>query len=357
MKIGIVTFHFVNNYGGALQAYALQHCIEKECETETKIVDYRNWFIRFTDTVRLLPITTNFKEIFSGLLTMKERIGRVKKFKIFLKKNYNLTKKYATINTLQAEPPECDKYIFGSDQIWNPMITAGVDKVYFGGFETKKCKVAYAPSFGSLKMSDKQKKKIKKYLDYFKRISVREKEGSDWVKDLTGKEAVRLIDPTFLITKEEWSKVAAPPIKKGKYILLYIMQRDEKVYEYGRKLKEELGLPVVEISRYGFKHDFIDDCLVDIGPAEFLGLFEHAECICTNSYHGLVFSVIFNKKLCLVPCRRFGARISNILELLQGELDENLLVKFPPKEVLQEIVLKEREKSFQYLKCSINEDE
>lgn len=357
MKVGIVTFHFVNNFGGALQAYALQNCVSRECNVETVIVDYRNPFIRFTDTIRLFPITTNPKEFMSGLRTINKRLQRWKKFKFFWKDYYHLTKPYVTAGGIKQNSPGCDAYICGSDQIWNPIITAGIDGTYFLDFEPGKKKVSYAPSFGTSKINEKQEKKIQKYLMSFQALSVREQEGIHRLQKMTGKEAERLIDPAFLMTKEEWSRVAVSPKNKGKYILLYIMQRDEGVYQYARRLKEQLGLPLVEISRYGLKYDFVDECVMDIGPAEFVGWFEQAEYVCTNSYHGLIFSVIFGKQLCLIPCLRFGTRINNLLGLLQAKLREDFVVEFPKEAVLQEIILKEREKSFQYLKNNISEKE
>lgn len=359
MKIGIITFHFVNNFGGVLQGYALQKKISECCDVDCVMVDYRNWFIRFTDTVRIFPITTNLQEFISGLRTLKARFGRIRQFKKFMREDYVLTRFYGSRWSMNLIPPKCDKFVCGSDQIWNPVITMGVAPNYFLRFvEKSKDKIAYAPSFGTDGISRIWKKKIKKYIESFDYLSVREKSGKQMIFEMTGREAEQLIDPTFLLEKHEWEKFAVSSNIKGKYILLYIMQRDEEVYEYARKIKEKMGIQLVEISRYGYKPDFVDECLVDVGPKEFLGLFRDAEYVCTNSYHGLAYSLIFEIEFCLIPCKRFKARIENLLELLHIEScvdgeDWNSLTASYDKEYVRKIIEEERKKAITYLQNSI----
>ena len=160
MRVGIITFHFVNNFGGVLQAYALQRFVKERCEVEVEIIDYRNWFIRLTDRIRLLPITSNPKEIFSGLRTMGARIGRRNKFGKFSIRYSHLSRKYMSGYGLRKCPPGDDKYICGSDQIWNPILTAGVSYGYYLQFENNPHnKIAYAPSFGTASVNKCFKKK------------------------------------------------------------------------------------------------------------------------------------------------------------------------------------------------------
>ena len=92
LKTGLITFHFVNNFGGALQCYALQRTLKERCDTDVTVIDYRNWFIRFTDFVRMFPVTGNRKEIASGLRTFPQRIGRRRKFKKFNAQNMSLSR-------------------------------------------------------------------------------------------------------------------------------------------------------------------------------------------------------------------------------------------------------------------------
>lgn len=359
-KVGIITFHFVNNFGGVLQAYALQKAIADRCNVETEIIDYRNWFIRLTDRIRLFPISTDKKEIISGLKTMKLRIQRRNKFGNFTKNHVKLTKKYLNHFQLNRNPPKADKYICGSDQIWNPFLTMGVSSNYFLAFEKKpENKIAYAPSFGTDGIARCYRKRLKKGLESIGHLSVREKSGQALIKKLTGREAERLIDPTFLLRKEEWENVGKNPIcLEEPYILLYIMQRDMEVYEYARKIKEQMGIKLVEISRYGYNPGFVDETLISVGPDEFLGLFRDATYVCTNSYHGLAYSIIFEKEFCLIPCKRFTARINNMMDLLKiKKTSENrnlkALTATYDKDFVREVMEAEREKAFRFLNESI----
>lgn len=363
-KVGIITFHFVNNFGGALQAYALRRTVDEHCNAEAEIIDYRNLFIRFTDRIRLLPISTNPKEIISGFRTMKQRISRRNKFGNFTKKNNKMTRKYLDHRQLNRNPPRDDKFICGSDQIWNPFLTFGVSPTYYLQFEKDpKNKIAYAPSFGTDGVANRFKKKVANALNGIGYLSVREKSGKELIKALTGRDAERLIDPTFLLTKQEWGSIGVNPLKhKEPYILLYIMQRDEEVFRFAEKLKAKMGIRLIEISRYGYNPGFVDETLVSVGPDEFLGLFRDAAYICTNSYHGLIFSIIFEKEFCLIPCKRFTARINNILELLQienrSESDDlkSLYARYD-KDFVRQVVEKERERSLAYLRESIGTSE
>lgn len=359
MRVGIVTFHFVNNFGGALQAYALQNAIEQNCNVEAVLVDYRNWFIRFTDTVRILPITTNIKEFAFGWRTLKLRLNRLHKFRQFRQEKNKLTAYYGSYKALCKNMPDCDKYVCGSDQIWNTAITLSLAKAYFLTFEQNSAnKFSYAPSFGSNQINPKYAVEMGKYIGSLNNISVRESDGVRLAEELTGREAMQLIDPTFLLSEQEWAKVSVAPAIREPYILLYIMQRDEEVYAYAKQIKKRLGIKVVEISRYGYRPDFVDVSLVDLGPAEFLGLFQNASYVCTNSYHGLAFSIIFGKEFCLIPCKRFSSRITSLLELLHIELPQEGSKQLAEsaiydKEQIKKIISDERQKSVEYLQKNV----
>lgn len=362
MKVGIITFHFVNNFGGALQAYALRRVVAENCGVDAEIIDYRQWFIRFTDLVRLLPISFNLKEIVMGVATFPERISRKRRFDQFIKNNNQLSRKYTSYWQIRRNIPKDDKYICGSDQIWNPFLTMGIVPAYFMAFEiNSNKKIAYAPSFGTEGIAKCHEKKITKYIMSIGHLSVREKTGQELIKRLTGRDAVRLIDPAFLLTKEQWGEIASPSQHKDPYMLLYIMQKDDEVYSYAQKIKEEKGLRLIEISRYGYKPEFVDETLIDVGPAEFLGLFRDATYVCTNSYHGLAYSLIFEKEFCLVPCKRFRARIDNMLDLLKIDITKNSLgggniTTTYDREFVRKMINEERNKAITYLINSIGDE-
>lgn len=364
MKIGIVTFHFVNNFGGALQAYALKSACES-LGTEAHLIDYRQWFIRFTDMVRMFPITKNPKVIISGLRTMGKRIGRRRRFAAFRQEFLSCGQTYYYSRAIEKDPPGYDRYICGSDQIWNSFITCGLSRAYFLTFEPDRSnKFAYAPSFGSSDVPVKVFKRMAAYISALGAVSVREKEGVDIVGKMTGKRPPQLIDPSFLIPRDEWGNLAdrsgyKPPFER--YILVYIMQKDDNVYEYARRLKEKYDIPVIEIGRYGYKAQFVDECVVDLGPLEFVSLFRHATHVCTNSYHGIIFSIIFEKKLCIIPCKRFTSRIDSLLELvgihLSGNPDDLDLDVVYDRDSARLMIEEHKREAFEYLRRNLGIDQ
>lgn len=363
MKVGIVTFHFVNNFGGALQAYALKSACES-LGTQAHLVDYRQWFIRFTDMVRMFPITKNPKVVISGLRTMGKRIGRRRRFADFRREYLAPGQTYYYSRAIEKDPPGYDKYICGSDQIWNSFITCGLSRAYFLTFEPDRSnKFAYAPSFGSSEVSVKVFKRMAEYISALGAVSVREKEGVDIVEKMTGERPPQLIDPSFLVPSKEWCDLAdksgyKPPFEH--YILVYIMQKDDNVYEYARRLKEKYDIPVIEIGRYGYRAHFVDKCIVDLGPLEFVSLFRNATHVCTNSYHGIIFSIIFEKKLCIIPCKRFTSRIDSLLELVGISLPEDLgnldLDVVYDREDARNMIKEHRMEAFDYLRRNLGLD-
>lgn len=362
MSVGIITFHFVNNFGGALQAYALWKTVHDKVDENCALIDYRNPFICLTDSLRMFPITRNPKAMVKGIKTFGKRFVRLKLFRLFLKSNCRISGRYRSYSALKRNPPVHDKYLCGSDQIWNPIITGGVDPAYYLGFvDDPSQKIAYAPSMGGGSIKKIFRKKMAGYLKGISHLSVREGDCIDFIKSIAGGDVVQLIDPTFLLTAPEWERVISPPKREEKYILLYIMQKDDAIYELAREIKEKLGIKLIEISRYGYKRDFVDETVVDVGPSEFLGYILGAECVCTNSYHGFVFSVIFGKQLYLVPSKRFSARIKSLARLLGIALKDkpreakDRLVAYDKKDVAARIEA-ERAKSIAYLRNSIRNE-
>ncbi|OOB79959.1 MAG: hypothetical protein BEN18_02200 [Epulopiscium sp. Nuni2H_MBin001] len=360
MKINIITFHFVNNFGAALQAYALSQATSKLNNQQTIMVDYRHWFIRFTDTVRILPISKDPKIIKHGLKTIPQRLGRLKKFDSFHKERFKMSARYNTRKSLQQYPQEDSMFICGSDQIWNPVVTLGVKGVYYLSFvRSSKRKISYAASFGISDIAPKYRAKMEKYLKGFKAIGVREAEGVELVKDISGRTATQVIDPTFLLSKDEWSEIAISPQIDEPYILVYVMQSNESVYEYARQIKAILGIQLIAISRYGDKPAGVDKVVIDIGPYEFLGLFENATYICTNSFHGLAFALIFEKNFFIIPSNRFNSRIDSLLQVMGVTLEkevthDNILnPKINHSEIKQHI-LSARQHSLEFLQKNLS---
>lgn len=159
-------------------------------------------------------------------------------------------------------------------------------------------KISFASSFGVKNIPWYQKKRTKQYLNRINFISCREESGCKIVKNLTNKDAVLVADPTMMFTGEEWNNIFPSTIKKpAKYIFSYFLGTS---FEYRKQvllLKEKTGLPIVTIHQYiDADLNFGDEIIEGAGPIEFIDLIRNAEYVCTDSFHGSVFSILNHKK-------------------------------------------------------------
>jgi len=297
MKAGLITFHYAFHYGAQLQAYALMKAIEKlgvECE----IINY----VR-PDTDRgndVFKTGLNPKAFLTNIHTLFNYGAFKRKYdrsESFCKDDMKLSaKKYSYNKELNEQPPQYDVYVCGSDQIWNPLIYAEniYDPAFFMPFAANKKRVAYAPSFGISSIPDDKKEALKNYLSTFSHLSVREKQGEKIIQELSTKPVMTVLDPTLLINGEEWSRIAAAPKNNGEYILCYFVSNASAYLPFIKELSQKYSMPVVTLcgARKGLAGSTF---IYDAGPREFLGLFKNASMICTNSFHGTVFSVNFSK--------------------------------------------------------------
>ena len=295
MKAGLITFHFAHHYGAQLQAYATMQAVRKlgvECE----IIDYR------------LPHTTRTNELFQhqrGLRAMAANAhtalhysafkARYNRFEDFVQNEMSLSpERYTTLEQLQARPPEYDVYISGSDQIWNPLIyeTGRFDPAFFLTF-TEGRKIAYASSFGLPKLPEGMGEELAGYLKRYSALAVREKRGKGIIHEVLDRDVYDVLDPTLLLEQEDWAKLANPT-RQGSYILCYLIGEVGAMAPTVQRLAAETGLPVVQL---GARRKAVDgaELVFDAGPKEFLGLFQNAAYVCTDSFHGTAFSVLFRR--------------------------------------------------------------
>ncbi len=361
MKIGIITFHRALNYGAVLQAYALSETISQiDSAVDAEVIDYRSPYIEGGYKPFTIVGETNIKNIIIALLTMRGRIVKRKKFDQFASKYVRISKKSYRREQLTEANEEYQSFITGSDQVFNDVCT-GFDKSYFLDFVSQDLKKnSYAASFGFERIPNGLENDYKMLLQNFNRLSVREEAGKKIIYDLLGRESYLHIDPTFLLGKDEWSKVAVKP-KETKYILVYLLQPSKTIFDFVDKLSKKTGCTPLLMHLHFFKPNGIKQ-IVTAGPDEFLGYFANAEYVVTNSFHGTAFSTIFNKKFFVEYQTTAAARNSrqkNLLQLLglenrviskdtEAELLNNLDAPIDYTNV-EKIISKEREKSKDYL--------
>lgn len=293
--VGIITFHGAHNYGSVLQAYALQKTINKighKCE----IINFRTE--RQKDQYRPLTKRKGVKYVLKNGYFLFNYVSRKKKYDSFENFiNKELLKsdaEFCSQNELRDKCPQYDYYISGSDQIWNTEPN-DADDSYFLPFVSSGKRIAYAPSFGQLG-DIKRKKILKEYLDKYDVLSVREEYGQKIIYELIGKQVPVMPDPTLLVEKEIWSDFSSQRLINYDYIFFYTLFATPEMIKIVKRISKRLNLPVV-ISNVSNQYEIFSGFkkIKSAGPREFLSLIYHAKFICTSSFHGTAFSIIFEK--------------------------------------------------------------
>lgn len=355
MKVGILTFHASHNYGSMLQAYALQQTViglGHECEIINFRTERQRRFYR--------PFYTKggLRSKVKALLYPRIAFNDYRKYQFFehfLHDKLRLSEQqYSTFEQLRDADLPYDTIIAGSDQIWNTSCFDH-DPAYFLSFVPADIrKVAYAPSMGPEPQTQVRRefeKSIRKALAGFSAISVRESDTADRVEQITGHRPTVTIDPTLLLTPEQWqSLIPSRQIYKKDYILAYTPTQNEKVFSEGIGLSKKLNLDIVVTqshkSRYWKSISNRFRFINATGPLEFLNLLKNSSLIVTDSFHAVVFSILFNKKFLSVDSGS-DSRICHLFQAISGTHQD------PTGRALTESLSMLRQQSTIYLKSSI----
>lgn len=306
MKVGIVTITSVQNYGNRLQNYALQRVLLREGINTYTI--YR----------QSLSIVNRAKIILKRLLNIKYTVKdqRYYNFKKFNKKYIKMKRYSIKLNA------KTDAFISGSDQVWNPDFC--FDSFYYLDFADKGKRMSYAASFGVETISDDKSKIIGKWIRGFKYISVRELNAIEMVKKMSSREAVLVLDPTLLLTSDEWREIESQPkdFNKQSFVVAYFLGKIPQealnvIREYEVNGKE---IVILEGDDTPF-NEIISKKTFAYNPSEFIWLFSHCDEVLTNSYHGTIFSLLFHKKFNI-----FKREIKGINKNMKSRLDSLIMM-------------------------------
>lgn len=369
-KIEIVTLHRVKNYGSVLQAYATQEFIKK-LGYNTEIIDF--YPERYTKTGMLKRIKNQNKYLkksrllrcIARLVILPSYKIRFKTFEAFLNNHLDVTPNtYYSLDEINANLPQGDIYLTGSDQVWNSGWNGGIDKVMFLDFnniENKK-KIAYAASFGKSQLEDWEKDDTKKLLEKYDNISLREKSGVKICEDLGIKNTINVVDPTLLLTGEDWSKIASNKFESEDYILVYNLNRNKKIDNYAKNLSKKTGLKIKYLSYQ--LHEFYKTGKMYCNPKveDFLGLIKNAKYVISDSFHATAFSVNFNTEFVIVYPGKYSTRLQSILQILglenrvaKDENDMSVIDNTIDFESVNKKLIAERKKSIEWLKQVLND--
>lgn len=291
MKIGLLTFHNADNYGAVLQCYALQEAL-KTIGHDVAVIDYRN---PYTERIYIPTPLSHFIRCYLHTFRIESwmRVQWQKRMKRILFRNFR--RKYLNITVKQYNrsniPCNFDAYVIGSDQLWNKNCTIDFEPVYFGDFVRNGDSRLYGYAISANVETFKQLTvdELKNISARFDQLSFREQNSSDLLLQKANLTSRVDIDPTLLHTKKKWDKLVNHKYSSRRYVLVYelIKKHDDLclIVNKANKFAEIHGLEVINISDNVYS---IED---------FVSLFKYASCVFTTSFHGTVFSLIFNTPL------------------------------------------------------------
>lgn len=334
MNIKTITCHDVYNVGASLQAYALARYL-KALGHDTEIIDYKPDYLRHFTLFGSVSEKFDYPIIRQAYYIAKlpgrlraKFSQRKKEYDLFTKKFLPVTAKtYRSNSELKQAPPAADIFFAGSDQIWNTVFSNGKDPAFYLDFVSDAAvKASYAASFATEKLDEKYEKIIKKRLIRFDYISVRESSGVKIVRQL-GLNATQVLDPVFLLNKDDWLQIEKDLNLNQPYILFYDFDNNEKMREFTVRLAKKNNCKVFSI----LPSEIADSCFAHEGPAAFIYLIRNAQMIVSNSFHATAFSLIFKKQFYVFNRKEsINARMLDLLKsvglsdrlILRGDIND-----------------------------------
>ena len=324
MKIDIITLHCPANCGSVLQGFALCRYLSDEFgRGNVRLIDYVPDYMETEGR--------GIRTLLRKILYWKPYRSRQKKFAKFIKENCVLTElKYSTYRELKKNPPEADIYVTGSDQLWNPCFPCGNDPAYFLKFVKDKPKIAYSTSLGNDKLNKKELQSIAKNIQDYSFVSVREKCSCEQLENVGIRDVHWACDPTLLLKREIYDKLAVDYKKIRKYVAVYLVGHSALLDDLLADFRDK-GYKIVGVGGYLKKYK-CDIHVMDAGPAEFLGLIRDAAFVVASSFHATVFSLLFQKEFAIIPPEMNPARIEQLLGYVG--LKERIITDISQKAVL-----------------------
>ena len=383
LTVGLMTMHKVLNYGSALQTYALQEVVE-ELGYKVEIIDYEypniehKLYWEFWGSKKIHPHSLS-RRIFNKLseivkdICSKKRVSSKEKFFSFYQTFYHLSsEQYPTRYWLGKKAPVYDIYLTGSDQVWNPKYI-GYDTSFMLSFvQGVQPKISYASSFSMAEVPEQYMDCYRHELSKYSKISVRERSGVDIVKSLLKQEVEVTCDPTLLLNKEQWLKMAESSVCEidEPYMLIYILDYAYNpypdIFHIIEDVHKKLNLKIVvlngKINEYMKTHQA--NCINNAGPIDFVKLFSSASYIITTSFHGTAFALNLNIPFVSIVKNRdegVDSRIFHLLTmvgaekhaLLYNESVEHIEYTNTFNESIADNLQKIRSQSFSYLENAL----
>lgn len=322
-RIGIISYNIYcnfTNYGSALQSWALSQAIG-QLGCHAMLVDYCPDILADKDPLNPLPNMWDQDEEsrHNCELTLPAIRENYFKFDRFYRKQFDKTKKKYTSNNFNKiiEDEQLDGFVCGSDTIFCILEFHGFDNGYFANYDCMKngYTVSYAASFGDAVFDDETYPLLEDRLHNFKALGLRENTLINYIKDHVDVPVKQVIDPTLLMTSEDYDKIAEKRLIDEKYILLYARRYDSRMEAYAENLAKRLKCKIVEISLRAVNAEKGHIMYYKAGVEEFLSLVKYSEAVVTNSFHGLIFGVQYSRAIYIFTREQADKKIGDILKI------------------------------------------
>lgn len=322
MKIGTISYNIYcnfTNYGSALQTWALHQAIKKVGYSPV-LVDYCPEVLADKNPLNPYKNMWDKDEESKKMvdLTMPAIRDNYYKFDKFYRDRFTRTsQKYTASNFPMITHEDLNGFICGSDTIFCIDEFKGFDDGYYANYpEMKGHSVSYAASFGDSHFDALSRKTLNNRLQNFRAIGLRENLMLPYVKDHVNVPVQRTIDPTLLLTPDEFDKITAEKQFQKPYLLLYTRRYDPQMEAYAERMADVKNLNIVEISLRATNADKGHIMRYDAGVEEFLSLVKHSSFVVTNSFHGLIFAVQYKRQMVVFTREQADSKIKELLDLM-----------------------------------------
>lgn len=323
-KAYLLTIHYINNYGSVLQTFASQKYFELhgyDCSVINYTRDNATREGVYKDFYKIYRECNDIRsnKLCAYLLAKRAEHRFINKSKLFdeFRKKYLRLTDGVNKEQLYTLFKEDALYIVGSDQTWNYEYNGGFLPEYYLAFVNKGEKISFSSSIGNEHFHTSEVKHVKKFLSDFRFITVREGTAVSALKEIGIDNSIHVLDPTLLLSGEEWVCNMNIEKKGNNYVLIYQLNYNTELTSFAQQLAKKMGLRLIRIHTFDFK-DNIED-LKKVDPVGFCQLFFNARVIVTDSFHGTAFSINFNKEFYSFNPPKYSTRIKSILRLCKLE--------------------------------------
>lgn len=361
-RIGTVSYNLYynfTNYGSALSSWAL-HQVIKTLGYEPVLVDYCPDVLKDKDPLN--PYKNMWDQDAEARrmveLSMPAiRINQEKFEKFFTEQFTRTSGKYTVGNYDSLKIEGLDGFICGSDTIFSPD-EFGLDDGYLANYACMRGhSISYAASFGDPHFTEEDYKKLDECIRNFKALGIRENHMIPYLRERTAVPIKCVLDPTLLLDADEYSEIIERCDSKEPYLLLYARRYSPQMEAHAERIAKEHGWDIIDISLRATNAEKGHEMAYIAGIEEFLGLVKNAGYVVTNSYHGMIFSVIFKRPFVVFSREQCDRKITELLQILglTGQM------MYTGKEIIAEInydkvhdvIRKEREESLRFLQMGL----